>query len=396
MDFSVMVVDDDEFVRDVIGRQIKALGASRVASAADGRQAEEVLRREGPFDLIMLDLMMPGTDGIQFLRHLSETHAEADLILISSATRKVLETAEFLAKEHYLRVLGVLSKPVASSAISELLGRRSPRRAKRDADASISADRLSAAIDAGHIVPYFQPKLCAKTLALRSVEVLARWDDPGKGMISPARFVSAAEHFGLVDKMTFSIAEQAFAVLEQWREHGLNPDVEINLSAHSLQRTDYPDRLVEIAARYGISCDRVTLEITESALMSHLSKSLDTLTRLRLKDFHLAIDDFGTGFSTFTQLKLLPLSELKVDQSFVARAVADPEARAIVESCIGLAQQFGLASVAEGVEDEQTADLVRNLGVTLLQGFWISKALPPDKLHEWWLVHLGRPLRDLE
>lgn len=391
MSLSVMVVDDDEFVRGTLTRQLTGLGATRVAVASDGNEAARVLREQGPFDLILLDLMMPGADGIEFLRCLSANHDGADLILTSSLDRKLLETAESLARAHALHVLGVLPKPVRSGAIGELLAKRCERIAKRHALAPITPERLSAAMKAGHVVPYFQPKVCARTGEPRSLEALARWEDPLEGLISPARFIATADRHGLMDELTAHISQRAIAAVGRWSEEGLHTNLEINLSALSLEGVDLPDRMIAMARRHGVDPDRVTFEITESALIGHLSQSLDTLTRLRMKGFHLAVDDFGTGYSTLTQLKLLPLSELKIDLSFVSRATTDPDARMIVESCVALARQFGLITVAEGVEDAATAELLKNMGATLLQGFLYSKALPAEQLREWWLERVRQP-----
>ncbi|TDU28397.1 EAL domain-containing protein (putative c-di-GMP-specific phosphodiesterase class I) [Panacagrimonas perspica] len=388
MSISAMVVDDDEFVRGTLSRQMSGLGVTRIAAAGDGDEASRILHDQGPFDVILLDLMMPGTDGIEFLRRLAKSHDRADLILTSSLDRKVLETAESLARAHSLHVLGALSKPIRSSALGELLAKRSGRLGNRHAALPITVERLKAALKAGHVVPYFQPKVCSRTGAVRSVEALARWEDPVEGLISPARFLPLADRHGLIDELTVQISTQAFETVGAWREQGLQTDLEINLSALSLEGVELPDRMIALAGRHGVDPDRVIFEITESALIGNLSQSLDTLTRLRLKGFHLAVDDFGTGYSTLTQLKMLPLSELKIDQSFVSHAAGDSEVRAIVESCIALAGQFGLITVAEGVEDDATAGLMKELGATLLQGFRFTCALPATLLQNWWKERL--------
>lgn len=390
MGFSALAVDDDEFIRQVTARHLRTLGASRIDTASDGEEAVKVMLENGPFDVILLDLMMPRSDGIQFLRYLADTHDRADLILTSSADRKLLDTVESLARAHALSVLGVLPKPARCEAIGELMARHRPASTRRGPVEAVSAERLAAALAAGHIVPYFEPKLCARTGALRAVEALARWEDGAEGLISPARFIAVAEGAELIDEMTLRISARSFEVLRHWEGRGLRLDLAINLSAQSLDRVDLPDRMMALATRHGLAPERVTFEITESVLIGRLTRSLDSLARLRLNGFHLAIDDFGTGYSTLTQLKLLPLSELKIDQSFVSRATIDPEALAIVESCIGLAQQFGLVSVAEGVEDEATAGLLRDLGVTLLQGYLYSRPMPPDQMLQWGLDHQHR------
>lgn len=382
---SVLIVDDDDFVRAALTHQFQSLGVTRIETAADGQQALSRYHQDGPFDVVLLDLMMPNTDGVELLRRFARMGGQADLILTSGLKRRVLDTAETLAKAHALSVLGVLPKPVKAAALRELLARRGEGQGARQAASEMSAAQISDALERGLIVPHFQPKMCARTGSLVSVEALARWIDPERGAIAPDRFIPAAEKAGLACAIARQITTQSFEAMRSWQALGFFPELEINLSAVSLADLELPDRASELASLYCVDPDRVTFEITESALIDRLADSLDTLTRMRLKGFRLAIDDFGTGYATFTQLKMLPLTELKIDRSFVARLGVDADARSIVQSCLNLATHFKLVSVAEGVEDVDTATQLRDMGATLLQGFLYTKALPADALREWWL-----------
>ena len=236
----------------------------------------------------------------------------------------------------------------------------------------------------GHVQPFFQPKICARTEAVLSVEALARWLDPVEGLVMPGAFIAVAEQHGMIDALTRQIAGQAFAQLHRWREQGFAPTLQVNLSALSLNRTQTADEMRQLAGEHGIEPAVVTFEITESSLIDHPALALDTLMRLRMMGFRIAVDDFGVGYSSFARLKQLPLSELKIDMAFVARALVDAEARAIVESCVELAIRFGLVSVAEGVEDLATAEYLKGLGVTMLQGNFYLPAQPADALLQWW------------
>jgi len=382
-----LVVDDDAFVRAALNHQLKLLGVQDIFDAGDGAEAASTLRARGPFDLIVLDLQMPGTDGIELLRMLSGIHETADVILTSSLDQKLLGTAAALARAHGLHLLGTVRKPVTLQALRELLARHSADRSTRAVQAAFTAEQLAAALGQRQIRPYFQPKVRATDGKLVSVEALARWIHPELGLVAPARFIPLAESAGLIDELTGSIFSQAIAWLPQWDAAGRKITLEINVSAASLTRVRFPDEATAIAAAVHIPCHRIVFEITESTLMADLARSLDTLSRLRLRGFKLAVDDFGTGHSTFTQLKQLPVSELKFDQSFVGAATRDPEARAIVESSQALARQFRLLSVAEGVEDAPTAELMRELGVDLLQGYHYARPMPGEALPEWWRGH---------
>jgi EAL domain-containing protein (putative c-di-GMP-specific phosphodiesterase class I)/AmiR/NasT family two-component response regulator len=383
MSCSAIVIDDDELVRGAICRQLTHLGLSKVEAAGDGADATLKLLRTGPYDLIVLDLMMPGMDGIEFMRQMAGANASADLILTSSLDHRMLESAESLARAHKLHVLGALPKPVRKSALEGLLALRNKSAGAKRLE-SMSPERLRVALERGYIIPHYQPKVCARNGILRSVEALARWVDPAEGLISPARFIDVAEREGLMTELSRVMCSAALRDVRSWRVHGFEPDLEINLSATSLNSIALPEQMRALSVEHQVDPARITFEITESALMCQPAQSLETVTRLRMCGFHLAIDDFGTGFSTLTQLRLLPLSEIKIDQSFVGNAARDPGARAIVDSCLRLARDFGLVSVAEGVEDERTAQLMRELGATLLQGYWFAKPMSADALVNWW------------
>lgn len=379
-----LVVDDDAFVRAALTHQLGALGVGTVHGAADGAEAAGTLRAHGPFDLIVLDLQMPGTDGIELLRMLGSARETADVILTSSLDEKLLRTAGQLAQAHGLRLLGAMQKPITLQALRDLLGRHAGAVAAAPPPAAFSAEQLAQALRNGEIRPYFQPKVRARDGRAVSVEALARWVHPELGVVAPSRFIPLAESAHLIDALTSEIYAQAVAWLPRWDAAGREVTLEINLSATSLTRVTFPDEAGAIAAAANIPCERIVFEITESALVADLARSLDTLTRLRLRGFKLAVDDFGTGHSTFTQLKQLPVSELKIDQSFVGAATRDAEARAIVESSQALARQFRLLSVAEGVEDQATATLMRQLGVDLLQGYLHGRPMPGEQLTAAW------------
>lgn len=384
MGLSALVVDDDEFVRGTLSQQLSQLGVSHIATAGDGAAAACLLDAKRPFDVILLDLMMPGVDGVQFLRQMGEAHVPSSLIITSSVDQKLLQTVESLALAHGLHVLGTARKPITPSSLRQLLNRLGTATPIHPSMQGLNTAQVAAALANGRVRPHFQPKVDAHSGQVLSVEALARWIEPDGSVIMPGQFIAVAEAHGLIDELTQVIARGAFATLAQWQAEGLSPGLEINLSARSLGALAFPDEMFALTQEFGLDPAHITFELTESALVDDPARSLDTLTRLRLKGFHLAVDDFGTGYATFSQLKALPLSELKIDSSFVGRAHADAEARVIVESCVELAQNFKLISVAEGVEDEDTAAFLRGLNVDLLQGYLYSRPLPAEQLYRWW------------
>ena len=244
------------------------------------------------------------------------------------------------------------------------------------------AARLEAAIRDGALSLAYQPKIALATGTLAGVEALARWDDPDLGPVSPTRFVGVAEHHELVDPLTDWLLRTALRQSSDWAAQGLEVPLAVNVSALSLRDPHLPDMLQRLCAQQGVPCQRLTIEVTESATQ-HVVRLLDTLTRIRLKGMGLALDDFGTGYSSLLQLRQLPYSELKIDQAFVRDATASRESRLIIQALINLAHGMGLSATAEGVEDMETLALLREWGCDAAQGYLMSAPIPAAALPGW-------------
>ena len=333
---------------------------------------------------IFLDLAMPDMDGVQIIRFLGDNQSGAHLVLMSGYDSGVIEAARRLAEACGLKVAAVLQKPFGVTQLSEVYELLATARdplppgvAERPAESHrLDAAALSLALDAGHVVPYFQPKVCVASGIIEGAEVLARWIDPEYGMIGPDRFIPLAEREGLIDRLTDSMIVQALGQCRIWREHGVMPRIAFNLSPLSLRRLELPDALLGMANAHGMPPEQITMEITEAALMSDFSASLDVLTRLRMRKFGLSIDDFGTGYSSMKQLQLGPFTELKVDQSFIAKALTEETAWVIVESSVQLGHRLGLRVVAEGIETQEQMEMARRLGCEEAQGFLLGRPCP--------------------
>jgi len=252
------------------------------------------------------------------------------------------------------------------------------------------ADRLEAALAARALTLAFQPKIRLATGAVSGVEAVSRWHDPALGEVPPTRFVAIAEQAGLIDDLTDWLLDEAFAQWGSWAEQGLAPRLAINISALSLRDIALPDRIQRLAMQAGLGCERLTVEVTESARQNAVPL-LDTLTRFRLKGIGVSLDDFGTGYSSLVQLRQLPYSEVKVDRCFVHDAAVSRESRLIVKAVVDLAHGMGLSAIAEGVEDEATLALLEDLGCDEAQGFLIARPMPGAAFAEW-LLASGRRL----
>jgi EAL domain-containing protein (putative c-di-GMP-specific phosphodiesterase class I) len=228
----------------------------------------------------------------------------------------------------------------------------------------------------------YQPKVSLRDGHLIRVEALVRWDDPDFGPVPPSRFVPVAERHGLIDDLTQWGLRTILRQWVDWREDGIDTCVAFNISALSLEHLDFPDLVERMCRALEVPTDRLVLELTEGATQP-LIKLMDTLTRFRIKGIGLAIDDFGTGYSSLMQLRQLPFTEVKIDQSFVADVARSRDCRLIIQSIADLAHGLGLTATAEGVETVEQLRLVRELGCDLAQGYLISPPMDPDGLKSW-------------
>jgi EAL domain-containing protein (putative c-di-GMP-specific phosphodiesterase class I) len=166
-------------------------------------------------------------------------------------------------------------------------------------------------------------------------------------------------------------------------EYGRVPTLSLNVALHSLKDLEFPDRFLSLIGQNGISAENVKIEITESGLMGDLSRTLDVLTRLRMKRVSLSIDDFGTGYAMMQQLRNFPATELKIDKSFVQNIERSERDRVLVLKTIEIGHELGMKVVAEGVETQEQSDFLRANSCDVLQGYFFSRPLPPEKLLTW-------------
>lgn len=341
-------------------------------------------------DVIVLDLIMPGVDGIEIIRYLAEIKCDALLILMSGFDSGVLHSAQTLTTEQGLNFSGSLSKPFHANELSELLNSLYITPKKQHGNSNIeppSVEELRDAITNNELVVYYQPKVGLNNKAVNAVEALVRWQHPVHGLIGPDLFVPTAEQNGLIDELTWTVLEQAMTQCMFWRDQGIVMQLAVNMSAETLKELDLPERMGRIIQKYDLEPSQLILEITETALMQELVKSLDILTRLRMRGFYLSIDDFGTGYSSLVQLHRAPFSEIKIDRSFVSEMETDTEAAAIVETIIMLGHKLNMKTVAEGVETTSCLKRLAELGCDQAQGYLFSQPLPADKVFSWFSSH---------
>ena len=228
----------------------------------------------------------------------------------------------------------------------------------------------------------YQPKLNSQTGELVQVEALVRWIHPELGFISPEEFIFLAEQSGQIHDLTAHILQRVASDARRWHEQGVDAGVAINLSAMDLTWPALTRHIAETFHDWHHDLERVTLEVTESALMEDPEEAMATLKQLRELGVTLSVDDFGTGYSSLSQLRKLPVQELKIDKSFVLKLDSEPQDQLIVQSTIDMAHGLGLKVVAEGIENLEAWRLLQHWGCNLAQGFYLSRPVAPEDLPE--------------
>jgi EAL domain-containing protein (putative c-di-GMP-specific phosphodiesterase class I)/CheY-like chemotaxis protein len=339
--------------------------------------------------VMVLDLQMPEMDGIEVMRRLAQMPNPPALILVSGHDVGVLYSAEKLCRAHGLEVIASLRKPISLDALIQLFEQHIPNANRQKQNDSHSVEdevtliELQQAIRNEQLVLHFQPQIEIATGKLSGMEVLVRWQHPEQGLIYPDRFIPLAEQNDLMAELTHWVIDKTVKQEQLWQDTGFTATMSVNISALDITSLMLPEQLAELLKNNKLAPTRLTLEITESALMGELVTSLDILTRLRLKGIKLSIDDFGTGYSSLSLLHRVPFTELKIDRSFVSNMSGDNEARAIVKTCILLGHELNMCVVAEGVETETDLELLKQMGCDLAQGTFISRPMSGDEMMAW-------------
>ena len=378
----VLVVEDHGFQRRVALRLLAECGIEGALEASDGASALELLERQPQApDVILVDLDMPGMDGIEFIGHVAQRRLARAMALVSALDPALLNTVQTMARAYGLFVLGTIEKPLTGDKLQAVLEKYEERQAEVEDEAiEVSGEDMRAALAAGELVPWFQPQIEFGNGKAIGVEALVRWRRADGHVVQPRNFVSLIEREGLVDAVTESMLVQSCRWKRQWDEAGMRLRLSVNVSPATLHDPAAADHYQRIVQEHGVDPSEVVIEITESLVMADAARGLGVLARLRLKGFGLSIDDFGTGYSSLAQLSQVPFTELKIDQGFVTGAHAQPRKRAVVEASLDLARKLGLETVAEGVETTEDWQMLAALGCDVAQGFLVSPAVPGEEL----------------
>lgn len=336
-------------------------------------------------NIIVLDLFMPNIDGIELLRLLSKSKSNASIVLMSGKDKGVLHSAQKIAEEQDITVLGVLQKPFFAQQLEVILAKyvdESPQR-KLGSFLLPSAKEISSAIVNKDLFVVYQPQINITNRKVIGVEALVRWKHSERGLIPPDIFIPIAEGNNLIKDISTFVTKTSIRQQAEWLKNGIDLRMSINMSPKILTDLDMPEKLSSCAKEMGANIKNIVIEVTETALMSDVVRYMDILARLKMKGFNLSIDDFGTGYSSLQQLIRAPFNELKIDQAFIKNIDTDKECKTITAISIMLAHKLGMTVVAEGIETESVWNILRELKCDEGQGYWMAKPMLPEEIEAW-------------
>lgn len=380
----LLVIDDSVDIGELVQAVATPLGftCSQAATFSDIKD-----QLDSDTAVIVLDLVMPGVDGIEVLRYLAQQRCRAEILLLSGADWRIVALAEQLALASGLRVLEWLTKPASAEAIKACLLRAAsavaadPLRARESPE--ITQTELRRAVAENQFVIHYQPQIDIESGAAAGLEVLVRWQHPQHGLLFPDTFIGLAEAWGLIDDLTWCVVAGAFAEAKTFSASDWFPRLAINVAALSLRNVRLPDTLYAHAKAAGMAPERIVVEITESGKVHGEAAMLDTLARLRLHGINLSIDDFGTGYSMMHQLKRVPANEVKIDKAFLQAADRDRDAKILARKITEIGHELGMTVVAEGVETDAHLQWVSEIKCDIAQGYLFSRPMPVADTVVW-------------
>jgi EAL domain-containing protein (putative c-di-GMP-specific phosphodiesterase class I) len=371
----LLALDDEED----IAKTVSAIGSRagfRAVSSTTPARLRELVEQSKP-DVIVLDLQMPGFDGISALRHLADTQSTAKILLVTGMDERTIASAEQYGLRRGLAIFGTLQKPFDPDELFARLERA------HAAIRPLTPTDLEQAIANDELVVHYQPiirRFADNTWDVAAVEALLRWNHPIRGLLTPDSFVSMGEAGGLSRAMTDFVLQRGIEQLKGWEALRLRLGLRINVAATLISDIGFPDRLETMLVEQSIDAETLALEITETAMLEQTPDAFDILTRLRIKNIGLAIDDFGIGYSSLTQLFRMPFNEMKIDRSLVGRIGESKEAAIMVDALVALAHKLNLVVCAEGVETQDTLDALSRFGCDFAQGYHVSPPVPAAEI----------------
>ena len=384
---ALLMIDLDRFkpINDRYGHLIGDLVLKEVASRmAKVVRNSELRGRYGGDEFVALvefgdDDEVPRRVGRRLVDGLSAPMTFDGLTLdIGASVGFAVYPSDATDEEQLMRRADTALYAVKEAGRGNVLAYTSDMEATVEARAELEQD-LRQAIRSGLITPFYQPLVELATGNICGLEVLSRWHHPAKGLIMPVDFVELAEPAGMINDMTMAVLQKACLEARTLPQH---LTIAINIAPRQIQDEWLAQKIMTVLAKTKFPPQRLEVELTENALVDDIASAKHVISSLKAQGIKVALDDFGTGYSSLWYLSELPFDKIKIDRSFIKTLHERPESAKIVSAIIGLGKSLGVPTIAEGVESERDAEVLRALGCTIAQGFLYAKPVPAADLPE--------------
>lgn len=387
-----LIIDDSRAISDYCKTILSEhFNINKIYSSDTAEAGLTFLTTNHNINLIIIDLNMPGVDGIELISLLGESQYKGYLVIMSGATIQTIKSVEQLAHKKKLNLLGSIQKPICLDAFDVLFqGLNKDNKDSSSSSSPLKIYEIIRAIDNNDIVVHYQPQVSIATREIVAVEALCRLQHPTKGLIYPDLFINMAEGSELIYHLTLAVIKQTFNDWKRWQQVGLNLVIGINISPALFNVKDFFAQLLTLCQQFDIPQNKVCIEVTEDILSNCDVTELEVLSRLSLHGFLLSLDDFGTGHATIERLLNLPFQQIKIDKSVFAQVNSLDASTTLIATTSGMAKKLNAELVIEGVETFEQWNIAKNNSCDIAQGYYISKPLSAHKFvlwHKHWTSH---------
>ncbi|MEX5583035.1 EAL domain-containing response regulator [Pseudomonas lurida] len=383
----VLVLEDQPVQRRYAVALLAHLGCTRILEASDGCEALQLLEGHGPVDIAFCDICMTGMDGMTFMRRASQRHALKSVVITSSIAPDLRQAISGMATLLGLRVLGQLCKPLYEHDVKRLVSKYLDHDPRNPYPLHVADEnnehQVLRALENGELEVFYQPKFDIRTLQVTSVEALARWNHPERGILTPASFIPVLERHGLLDSLLYRQVDQCLTLRKAALANRLSLTFAVNVNASQFANPQMSTHIALLLKRFDAPGACLSFEMTETGTLDPGSLSLENMVRLRMMGCGLSIDDFGGGYSSLQRLCRLPFNEIKIDAEFVRDLSSEPRSRAAISSVLSLARELNIGVVIEGIETPEQRDILLHLGCETGQGYLLARPMPAHNLLPW-------------
>jgi len=389
---NVLVIDDSPSVASFCEQLLRMhYQLPNILQAYSALDAIKLIQNNKKINLLIVDLNMPGMDGIELITFLNKLNYKGYVVIVSGTASHIIQSVEKLALKHGLNLLGAIQKPVCREAFDNLFTKLTLKTKKNSSNVdSLKIYEIIRAVNNKEVKVFYQPLVNMDSNTIHSMEALCRINHPTKGLIQPDLFIDIAEQSELIYHLTFQVIHKALSDFSKWLKNKNTFKLSLNISPALFSNEHFYQELLSACDTHNIAYHKICIEITENILEKSDKRELEVLSRLALKGFTLSLDDFGTGHASIERLYNLPFQQIKIDKSIFLSS--ETNCANIIATTAAMTNKLNMTLVIEGVETYKHWGTAKHNGGDIAQGFYISKPLIAEKVEKWlenWQAHIN-------